>query len=88
MAVSAGYSIHYKKSITWSGHCKPYSIKLNGRKMVNPYTATVFCPENVVCCLCLLHIFKCTSEFFMDANNILSSLIWVHIVCNIGYLRK
>ena len=28
---------------------------------VNLYHATVFCPEEVVCSLRLLHIFKCTS---------------------------
>ena len=33
----------------------------------------IFGPENVICLLHLLHIFKCTSEFrldfFMEANN-------------------
>ena len=30
--------------------------------LINPYPATILCPENVVCFLCLLHIFKCTSD--------------------------
>ena len=25
------------------------------------FPTTIFCPKNVVCFLCLLHIFKCTS---------------------------
>ena len=37
----------------------------------NPYPTTIFCPENVVCFLCLLHIFKCNCilDFFMEVNN-------------------
>ena len=30
-----------------------------GSLRVNPYPANMFCLENVVCFLCLLHIFKC-----------------------------
>ena len=37
---------------------------------LNSYPVTIFCPENAVCFLCLLHIFKCTSDFFKEANNI------------------
>ena len=52
----------------------------------NPYPATFFSPENVVC-------FRL--DYFMEANNMnpdqtapfLSSLIWVHVVCNLGYQR-
>ena len=29
---------------------------------VPPYTTNILCPENVVCSLHLLHIFKCTRE--------------------------
>ena len=31
-----------------------------------------FCPENVVCLMCLLHKFKCTTDylFTMEANTI------------------
>ena len=62
----------------------------------NPYPVTIFCPENVVCFLRLLHIFKCTStRYFHRSKQYKScsdcsqgrSLIWVHIVCNIGYIR-
>ena len=55
---------------------------------LKPYPSIYFCPENVVCFICLLHIFKCTSDFNMEANTMNpdqtaphgSSLIWVHIV--------
>ena len=32
--------------------------------------------------VCLLHIFKCRLDFMAG------SLVWVHIDCNYGYLRK
>ena len=35
--------------------------------LFNFYTTTIFCPENGVCFLCMLHIIKCTSD--MEANN-------------------
>ena len=38
------------------------NTKLSGLKNLlngfNPYPSNIFCPENVVCFLCLLHIFK------------------------------
>ena len=38
----------------------------------NPYLATKFCPENVVCFLRLLHILRMLFrlDFFMEADNI------------------
>ena len=49
------------------------------------FTITVpisFCSENVICFLCLLHIFKQTPDYFLLSLE--SSLNLVHIVCNIG----
>ena len=45
-----------------------------------PIDNTIFCPENVICVLHLLHILKCISD-------LLGSLIWVYIICNMGFLR-
>ena len=49
-----------------------------------PYLASIFCPENVVCLLYLLHIpgIQLMLLLIMEAE---SCLIWVHIVCNIGF---
>ena len=56
-----------------------------------------FCPENVVCFKHLLHMIEKINVHFrllliMEANTMnpdqtapKSSLIWVHIVCNIGF---
>ena len=52
---------------------------------INPYPATIFCTESVVCFLCLLLIFKCKQY---EPRSERSSLIWAHIVCNIGYLKQ
>ena len=32
------------------------------KERIYPYAANTFCPENIVFFLCLLHIFKCTSD--------------------------
>ena len=32
------------------------------RSLFNPYPANIFCPENIVCFLHLLHILKFTSD--------------------------
>ena len=65
------------------------SLFLIANIYLNPYLANIFGPENVVCLLRVLHIIKCTTEFFaMKANNMnpirRSSLFWVHIVYIIG----
>ena len=35
----------------------------------------------------LLHIFKCISDQILSLKQKLWALIWIHIVCKIGYLR-
>ena len=64
---------------------------------LNPYPATIFVSENVFCFSRLRHIFKRTLDQIFSGKQTLwtlirllprSSLIWVHIVCNCGYLRK
>ena len=34
--------------------------------IINLYTASIFCPENVVCFLHLLHIFRCISDMILS----------------------
>ena len=59
---------------------------------VNPYPTTIFCLENV-CSLYLLLIFKCASDLMLKNYHVSkhfdhwSDCSWVHIVCNIGFLR-
>ena len=51
----------------------------------------IFCPENVVCFLHLLHVFKCTSDNCTSdhgSKHFEPTLIWVHIVCNIWQASK
>ena len=36
--------------------------------IINPNPANIFCPENVVCLLKLLHVFKCTLENFYQGS--------------------
>ena len=41
-------------------------LKIISVKKYNP--ANIFCPENVACLLHLMHIFKCTSEYFCHGS--------------------
>ena len=59
-----------------------------------PSSCQCFCPKNLCFCQRLLHIFKCTpDDFYRGVKHyepksdcsLRSSLIWDHIVCNIGY---
>ena len=63
------------------------------RSSLNPYPVIIFCPEHVVCFLCLLHNYikvHFRLDLFMETNkyepwlNYLqgNNFIWVHIVCN------
>ena len=61
--------------------------------IVKPYPA-IFYLKNVICLLWLLQISKCSPEYFYYGSkhyeswsdgSLKSSLIWVHIVCTIGY---
>ena len=65
-----------------------------GALRVNLSPAIIFCLENVLCLLRLLHIFISTPEHFYKRSKyyesmirllLRSSLIWIHIVCNICY---
>ena len=49
------------------------------------YPAHIFCADNVVCLLHLLRYIQMHSKLILlqKQSALLSSLIWVHIVCNI-----
>ena len=40
-----------------------YQVKGQDIQIFNPYSVAIFCPEDVVSFLCLLHIFKCISDY-------------------------
>ena len=43
--------------------------------------------ENMICSLCLPHIFECPQDYYWKQTLwTLISLIWVHVLCNIDYL--
>ena len=44
------------------GSPKLWKKIIKSLEIVYPYPATIFCPENVVCFLHLLHVFKYTSD--------------------------
>ena len=63
--------------------CK-YKITFEFKHLkINPYPATIFCPENVHFSHCL-HIFQehFRLDFFMDSiRTKIRMFLWVHIVC-------
>ena len=40
------------------------TLVTNGAKRLTLYPPDDFCPENVICLLGLLHIFKCTPDYY------------------------
>ena len=54
--------------------------------------ANIFCQENVVCLLRLMHIFKCTHDLFYHRSRHYeswsNSLICVHVFCSIDIQSK
>ena len=55
--------------------CKSTHLGVSLIQRVNPYPANIFCPENVVCFLRLLLIFKCTSDWILSCKQTICTLI-------------
>ena len=50
------------------------------------FVLPIFCPENGVLFLCLLHLLVAfQTSFIIEANSMSLNQIWVHSDCNIGY---